>query len=158
MTSRQGLLVGCTRQHWIGYPDVLQNYDLLQVDNWLCPTPTFSYSLSGSTDAGAAKTVSIDVNLCNNLTSSLICASAAEMDDLFKNNTNFAIKLFFGNALISPSSKSHLKHYLADSKQSLFSVSLGSLTQLYFSNYQIETDYGVLSTKQPTVERGMMLG
>ena len=44
-------LVQCTREHWSEYPDVLKNFDKLQIGYWMCPPIGASYDLFGKYSA-----------------------------------------------------------------------------------------------------------
>jgi hypothetical protein len=61
-------LVQCTMGHWASMPDLLKNFDKLQVGGWLCPPIGAQYDIMGKYTSDLYKQLVFTVAPCNNAT------------------------------------------------------------------------------------------
>jgi hypothetical protein len=115
-TSIQYALEPCTPDHWKGYPLILEKFDSLHMDYWLCPPRDIDYEIKGKYSSAVSKTMDISVNKCtNNSYSTLPCANDSQINQFFADYDNKVFfTIYFINPRINPEEAEYLTYYMSD--------------------------------------------
>jgi hypothetical protein len=151
-------LVACTREHWASMPDLVGNFEKLQVGGWLCPAIGSQYDIRGKYTSDLYQDLIFTVAPCNNATDpSRPCASPDEITQLFADNNDwFYFTFYYINTIINPDQPTYKSYYLEDTAYVIFSPEMGVESYLYFSDFSIETDYSIWPFSATLDDHGFM--
>jgi hypothetical protein len=138
-------LVQCTKEHWSSMPDVVKNFDKLQMSGWLCPPIGAEYEIFGKYTSDFYKQIIFTVSPCNNATDpNRPCASQAEIDQLFLDHGDwFYFTFYYINTIVNPDQPTYKSYYLEDTAYVIFGKQMGVESYLYFADFDIQTDYSI---------------
>jgi hypothetical protein len=139
-------------------PDVLAKFDQLKISRWLCPPIGAEYNIMGKLTSDDYQLIRIRVAPCNNATDpNRLCASSEAIQQNFvDNNGYFYFTLYFINTIINPDQPEYKTYYLEDNAYVTFGAELGSESYLYFSDYNIESDYSIWPFTSKQEDDGFM--
>lgn len=107
-------LVQCTHEHWSSMPELVNNFDKLQISGWLCPPLGSKYEIFGKYSSEKYQQMAFLVYPCNNATDpSRPCAPQADIDQMFADNGDyFYFTFYFINTVINPDNPTYKSFYL----------------------------------------------
>ena len=150
-------MVPCTIDHFEGgNQQITASFHNIGLSKWLCPPKNYEFSFEGKFTSEKFKYFRIFVEKCvpSNTTE---CATTQEIDDYMTQNEGGTVNTYFLNTVINPGDTEYLNYFLEDSNYFTFSTETGVTSNIFFDQYDIETDNSLLPTTDFSHDRGLML-
>ena len=149
----------CSLSHWQGVSESITNsYSNLNFQEWLCPPLNYTVEMQGKYTSNLFKFSEIKIGACtanNSNFPNTSCLNSTDIDSFLNSMGQFTFNFYYINPVINANEKTYISYYLEDRNYFSFDTLTGVSANLFFSQYNIETDTTILPWKEHQQETGV---
>ena len=141
----------CTLAHWQGVSESITNsFTTLSFSEWLCPPVNYSLTMQGKYTSNMFQFAQINIDPCNASNPNFpntTCYNSTDINNFLNIMAQFTFNFYYINPVINANDKKYISYYLEDRNYFSFDTITGVSANLFFTQYNIETDITILPWK-----------